>query len=192
MQPTIDIALYVPALARALVADGQTEAARAWIGWLRAQAAADKSFVDAAASFVVLAKLAKLDDAPVSAPSFDLWRKVAGTLPNDRADRRAALGPVLLLALDEPVPPQAALAITSAAPMTAQVPPPAFVLGLDNAVASKRLGETLLLAYAELGDDALTQLNVADLARVVAALKGAGFEAEARALVLEIAISNGV
>lgn len=193
LQPSNDIALFAPVLTRALLAAHQTDAARNWVGWARALAAADPSAGAAAAGLEVLSRIAKLDDRPFAAEGLDAWRKAGAGLPADRADRRTALGLALLNALGEPLPPGAWLSqIDGTAPITAQVPRPALALGLDAATADKRLGETTLFAYAVAGDGTFAQTDVATLARLVTALKGAGFDDDARALALEAALANGV
>lgn len=193
LQPTGDIATYVPTLARALLAAHQLEPARNWVGWTRAQATSDPAAASAAASFTVLAKLAKLDDAPLTPEALDAWRKAGASLPADRAARRAALGIALLSAVGESLPVQAWLPLfDGTAPVSAMIPPTALALGLDAAASGKRLGETILFACAALGDGTTTQIDVADLARVVAALRGAGFDDAARQLALEAALANGV
>ncbi len=193
MQPTSDINLFVPALTRALLAARQLDAARNWAGWIRSGAATDKSLADAAAGMAVVAHIAKLDDTPLTAEAIEAWRKAPGTLAADRAARRAALGPALLAALGEPVPPEVALAQLEGAPQpAAQAPNPILMLNLDAAAAAKRKGETLLLAYLAAGDGSWTQLDVATIVHLVATLKASGFEDEARALALEAAIANGV
>jgi hypothetical protein len=193
LQPSPDIALYAPAMTRALLAAHQFDAARGWIGWVRAQAAADKAVAATAADLTVKARLAQLVDAPLTADELNAWRDAATGLPADRVARRGGLGLALLAALGDPVPPQAWLAqIDTAAPLAAQVPSPALALGLDTAAAGKRTGEIILYACAMLGDGTMAQTDVASIARVVATLKGAGFDAEAHALALDAALANGV
>ena len=197
LQPTNDLALYAPVLTRALLAARQFDAARNWIGWARALATADPSAGEKAAAFEVLARIAKLDDRPLTPEGLDAWRKAGGSLAADRGERRIALGLALLNALGEPLPPGAWLSQIDgtaqvAAPISAQVPRPAIALGLDAAVSGKRLGETILFAYAAAGDGTLAQIDVATLVRLVTALKGAGFDDDARALALEAALANGV
>jgi hypothetical protein len=196
LQPTADIALFVPALTRALIAARQFDAARTWIGWLRADAAADSSKADIVARFAVTARLAKLEDAPLTRAMIEAWSK-AGTPPPGApaawASRRMSLGLALLGAMGEAVPADALLAqIDGTALVEAQVPAPVFAFGLDAAAQGKRLGETVLFAALSAGDGTFTQLDAASIARLVVALRGAGFEDEARALALEAALANGV
>jgi len=193
LQPGADIAASMPALARALLAARQLDPARSWIGALRAQGAGDPGAAAAAASFAVVAKLAKLDDAPLGADSLAAWGKAGADLPADRSARRGALGFALLAAVGEPVPAAAWLPLLDAfAPVASRVPPAAVELGLEAAASAKRAGETILFADLALGDGTTTELDAAALARIVASLKSAGFEDEARSLALEAALANGV
>ncbi len=197
LQPTPEIDLYSPALARALIAARQFDAARVWIGWLRAEAAADKSKADAAASFAVLSQLAKFDDGALTGDTLDAWRKAVPNPPPGAAAhwaaRRASLGFALLSAVGETLPPDAMLMqIDSSGLSAAQVPAPVLVFGLDAAVQGKRLGEIVLFADLAAGDGSFTQLDVATIARLVMVLRTAGFEDDARALALEAAMANGV
>ena len=196
MQPTNDIALYVPALARALIAARQFDSARSWAGWLRAQALADKSTADAAAGLVVQSRLAKLDDAALTDAMLDAWRKASPKPPAgagaDWPARREALGLALLAVTGEAVPPDALLGqLDNTGLTTAQVPAPGLVFGLDAAVQGKRLGEVVLFADLVAGDGSFVQLDVATIARLVAVLRAAGLEDDARALALEAALANG-
>jgi len=193
LQPSTDIALYVPALAKALLAAHQFDAARAWLGWIKAQAAADKSAAGVEAGLVVQARIAQLADAPLTSDQFKAWRDAAGGLPADRTARRTDLALALLTAVGDAPPADAWLAqLGNGASVTVQAPNPALVLGLDAAVAGKRTGEIILDSYAMLGDGTLTQIDVADLARVVAALTAVGFKDEARSLALDAALANGL
>ena len=193
LQPSADVALYAPVMSRALLAAHQFDVARSWIGWVRAQAAADKAVAATSADLAVRARLAQLVDAPLTLDQLNAWRDAGAGLPAERAARRMGLGLALLVAVGDAVPPEAWLGqIDTAALSTAQVPSPALALGLDSAAAGKRIGEIILYATATLGDGTLTQIDVASIARAVAALKGAGFEAEARMLALDAALANGV
>ncbi|HEY1719779.1 MAG TPA: hypothetical protein VGG27_00920 [Magnetospirillaceae bacterium] len=197
LQPTNDIALYVPPLTRALIAARQFDVARNWAGWLRAQAVADKSTAGAAAGITVLTRLAKLDDAPLSGEALEAWRNAAPNPPigatANWAARRASLGLALLNAVGETLPPEAALMqIDSSGLTAAQVPPPGLAFGLDAAVQNKRIGEVVLFADLVAGDGNFTQLDVATIARLVMALRSAGFDDDGRAVALEAALANGV
>jgi hypothetical protein len=197
LQPTADIALYVPALARALMAARQLDVARNWIGWLRADAAADKAKADAAAGLAVLAHLAKLDDAPLTSAVLDACSRAAPNpppgAPASWAARRVSLGLALLGAVGDALPPDALLMQIDHSGLTAaQVPAPGLAFGLDAAVQGKRLGEVVLFIDLVAGDGSFTQLDVATIARLVTALRSAGFEDDARALALEAALANGV
>ncbi len=192
LQPGPDIALYAPILGRAMLAAHQVEGARPWIGWIRAQATADKSAEGAAAALAVDGRLAQLVDGALDPGTLSAWSRAGAGLPADRAARRVALGLALLAAVGDAVPPEAwAAQIDGGTPVATQVPSPALALGLDAAVSGKRVGEIILYAYAMLGDGTLTQTDVASLVRVVTALKSAGFDDEARALALEAALANG-
>ncbi len=196
LQPTADIALYVPALTRALIAARQFDAARTWTGWLRAEATADKGKAGVAAGFAVAGRIAKLEDAPLTMETLDAWRKAAtppAGAPATWAERRASLGVALLGAIGEKLPDDALLAEIDGAGLTeAQVPAPALSFGLDSAVQGKRESEIVLFATLAAGDGTFVQLDVATIARVVMALRAAGFDDDARALALEAALANGV
>jgi len=193
LQPSNDVALYAPVLARALLAAHQFDAARGWLGWIHAQAAADKSVIGIDAGLAVLARIAQLSDAPLSADQFKAWRDAAAGLAPDKAARRGDLAIALLAALGDAIPTEVWLAqLGSGAPTAAQAPSPTLALGLDAAVTAKRTGEIVLDACALVGDGTLMQIDVAALARLVGALQAAGFKDDARALALDAALANGV
>ena len=193
LQPSTDIAIYAPALARALLAAHQFDAARNWLGWLRAQAVADKSASGAAAALIVQARIAGLADSPLAPDAVKAWQDAAPAgLAADKAARRNDLAFALLAALGDPVPADALLGqLDTATPAAGQASNAALALAFDAAVANKRLGEIILESYIMLGDGSLTQIGSADLARIVGALAAAGLKDDARALALDAAIANG-
>jgi len=63
---------------------------------------------------------------------------------------------------------------------------------LDSAATSKRKGEVLLLVLTMIGDTPLKELSPVKLTRLLAVLKKAGFEQEARSLALEFLLAKGI
>ena len=67
-----------------------------------------------------------------------------------------------------------------------------YAAGLRVAAEDLRLGETVMLALASLGDPGPAHADPTELFRVVGALRLIGLDADARALAVEAAIANGV
>jgi hypothetical protein len=90
------------------------------------------------------------------------------------------------------VPQEAWIETTGAVREMAALPPPGLMAALDQAAAQRRVGETILLALAVLGNDGPEKLHPSVARAVVRALATAGFAAEARALALEVAFGADI
>ena len=66
------------------------------------------------------------------------------------------------------------------------------MIGLIEAAAAKRVGETVLYSLAALGGDGPASIDLLALSRVIEALRAVGLVADARALALEAAIVGGL
>ena len=74
---------------------------------------------------------------------------------------------------------------------TTYMPSPALWLGLENAAAAGRVGETVLLALLALGDLGPGGADPLALRAVIAALSKVGLDEHARAIALEAALVRG-
>ena len=99
----------------------------------------------------------------------------------------------LLEALDEPVA-EAEWEPLLDGPQyeSVKLPAPALLHALGMASASKRVGETVLLALLCLGDDGPARASPLVLSAVISGLRQIGLEKEARSLALEAAIGAGI
>jgi len=194
IKPAPELAGFAFSAARALFAAQRSDAAMAWVDLSRSQGLISEAAAGTAAALWPLAHLAGAEtDRPTSANVLAAWRKVRSDLPAAAAQRRAAVLYGLLAALGDKVPTAEWLTLYDApAVVPALVPRPALWHGLRLAAEDLRLGETVMLGIASIGEPGLTQVDPTDIFQVVASLHLLGLDADARALALEAAIANGV
>lgn len=194
IKPAPELVAFAYPAARALLAAGKPDAAKPWLLFLRTQMAqAPETATAIAGLWPILRMSAAEDDRVLPAAALELWRKARADQPGEIGQRRAAVCYSLLAALGEKIPEDAWLPLYDGPTQSATVAPrPALWLGLNSAAADQRLGLTVLMSLATLGETSLGQADPVQLYRVVAALKRAGLDAEARALAVEAAIANGL
>jgi hypothetical protein len=180
LAPAPALAWFATLAARALYAAQMPRQASPWVGLAPA---------DRAAALWPLARLAGQDDRPPTAALLAEWKRAQGA-----GDvRRDTVVLSLFAAVGETLPGEAWLPLFDGpALVTAPVPRPALWQGLRVATENLRLGETVLMALASLGEESLAQADPTTLYRVAAALRAVGLNADARALAEEAAIANGL
>lgn len=202
LEPTPDLAWFVPTAVRALLAAGRVEQAAPWIaaldglrgGW----AIADQALL------APLVRVAQAPSDPASAarigPVLTKWRAYRSAQVEDHTgdlpllDRQHTLLLGLLQALGEPIEagawePVLLDAIVDTAPA---MPDAAILRALEGAVANGRVGEAVALALIAIGPERPDAVHPEALFRAVAALKAVGLEDDARALALEALVAAGV
>ncbi|HVI50961.1 MAG TPA: hypothetical protein VM661_07115 [Candidatus Sulfotelmatobacter sp.] len=194
IKPAPELVAFAYPAARALLAAGKPDAAKPWLMFLRNQMASAPETASAVSGLWPLLRMsAAEDDRMLPASALELWRKARADQPGEIGQRRAAICFSLLAALGEKLPEDAWLPLYDGPSQAATVGPrPALWQGLNNAVNDLRLGQTVLMSLATLGENGLAQADPSELYRVVAGLRHIGLDAEARALAVEAAIANGV
>jgi len=194
LKPAPELLGFAPVAARALLAGNRFEAARGWINFLRGQSTLSTEAAAAASALWPLARLSgPEDDRPPSAALLAAWHKVRADQPGEASVRRTTLCYSLLAALGDKVPSEVWLPLYDGPTLVqATIARPALWLGLRRATEDLRLGETVLLSLATLGEASPVSVDPTDVYRVVAALRLLGLDADARALAVELAIANGV
>ncbi|OAN48704.1 antifreeze protein [Paramagnetospirillum marisnigri] len=188
LRPSPDLAPFAAGLARALFAAARPEGAGGWV----ALAKSDPASARAADDLWPLARLYRGGEtAAAGAETYGAWLG-ARELPADQAERRALVGLELLQAVGEKVPAAQWMALPQTGLSAIPTPRPALKAQLRAASEGHRLGETVLLALAALGDAGLDKVDAEILNRVVVYLRQAGLEREARDLAVEAALANGV
>lgn len=184
-----DLAPFSPVLARALYAAGRPETAGTWV----ALAKSDPLTAKAGEDLWVLARLNRMGDtAATPVETYNAWLS-ARDMTAEQAERRALVAFDLLQAVGEKVPNAEWLAVPHGAhPVLASGARPALKAMLRSAAEGVRLGETVLLALAVLGEAGLDKADPDTLNRVVAFLRMVGLDREARDLAVEAALANGV
>jgi len=189
-----DLAWFAGEAAKGLLAHGDREAAQPWLTLLRQRQFRDQDARMARERLWALALLAgdtRYSDDDTAA--MDAYYETLQEQEPEVAGERAGYALVLLQAIGLPIPEgywQRVLDVPK--PVSALVPPPAFVPALENAVRAGRLGEVVLLAILMLGPDGTQGAPSATLRDVIAALRSVGLEKEGRALALEAALTNGL
>ncbi|MBU0796740.1 MAG: hypothetical protein KJ904_17960 [Alphaproteobacteria bacterium] len=190
LQPTADLVWFAPEAARALYAVGDIEAARPWLVALRDRGVENPDARAAWLRLWPLARLAGETQATIWEQSaLDSWAATLTTQSPQDAERRIAIMSALLNAVGEPVEPTDFILALGASGGT--TPASGITMGLDNAAAAGRIGETVALALIANGTTPPRDLDPVVLNRSIQALRLIGLEKDARRLALEAAIDHG-
>ena len=201
IKPTPALLDFAPTAIRALVADNRGGSAAVWLSVLRQQAQGN---VDAARMLADLWPVLRLGEVSGSTPwspgALPAWyeARTNGGQAATTVHEQLLLATTLLSSLDESIPPEDIVFLMEQqgalpAPPSVSVPGMTALLGLGRAVKEGRKGEMVLwslLTLKEMNADSLAPASV--LQQIIPALKQAGFEANARTLALEAALSAGL
>ena len=187
LQATPELLSFAPWAIRSLLAAGQTEAVRPWLGVLRAEGLVSGG--QAAAALKPLARLAGLAD-PLTAADLAAWRQARNESPADGAKRTLLLMCLISGLGDTPPDDDWLPLLDGPAVISGKVSRSALSVGLLSAASAQRKGETALYALLALGES--RDAEPAEFARLITALKAAGLGADARALAVELALAYGI
>jgi hypothetical protein len=204
LQPRADLSWFAASAARAFFIDGQLERARAWLRLAELDAEGGLSspdlrrslypfllfhgsvIDDAPGGFAVLGAGPTTNEALTGAPSLEA--------EDDRGAEEMARATALLAALtaagaeldDDWSDLAARGALTPGQPVDGPL-----ILALDEAAATARPGEAMLLAAALIGGRSLDALTALEVDAILRAFRAIGLEEEARLLGIEVALANG-
>lgn len=188
LQASPDLVGFAPWAVRALLAAGRYEAVKPWLGMLRAEGLVG-SGATVAAALKPIAHLAGLGD-PLTSADLAAWKQARNEAPAE-ANKRSLLLLCLSVALGDPVPEEDWLNLLDGpAVITGKVSRSALSVGLLQAAAAQRRGETALYVLLSLNES--RDAEPAEFARLVWSLRNAGLQADARALAVEIALVYGL
>lgn len=182
-----DLAAFAPWAVRGLLASGRYEAVKPWLGILRAEALASGG--TASAALKPIARLAGLAE-PLTDSDLAAWRQARNEAPNDAAKHTLLLLCLTTALGDTPPEDDWLNLLDGPALINGKVSRSAITVGLTQAAAAQRRGETALYALLSLGE--LRDSEPSEFARLVWALNAAGLQADARALAVEIALAYGI
>ncbi len=197
LEPNANLAWFAALAGRALLATGDTEAARAWL--MAVVEPARAGHPEAAAAVLALAPLLYIRDVdpddPALAPVME--RVVAGwwqgEVANNGAERYQRglrlLG--LLTALGKELSGQLWLPLYGAPDRDIPQASPSLLMGLDRAAAGGRTGEVVMLSLLLLGERGPAASDTIALGRMVSALRRVGLAGDARSLALEGLLGAG-
>ncbi|MBV9522657.1 MAG: hypothetical protein JO010_07680, partial [Alphaproteobacteria bacterium] len=183
--PAKDLASLAGDAVRALVATGHPAEASQWL------AVADPETVRLLypLSRLALGESGPAADAKLAGETADALTRSEG----EAGPRRAALALALLSAFGDPVGPSQWLPLVAAQPVVSLDLPGAPVwFDLPRAAASRRLGETVLLAAIAAGEGERLSMQPARLVPAIEALRAVGLESEARRIAVEAALAGGL
>lgn len=187
LDATPDLANFAPWAIRALLASGRYDAVKPWLGVLRAEALSNGG--TASAALKPLARLAGLSD-PLTDSDLAAWRQARNESPSE-ATKHTLLLLCLVSALGDTPPEEDWLNLLDGpALINGKVSRSALTVGLTQAAAAQRRGETVLYALLSLGEQ--RDAEPSEFARLVWSLNAAGLQADARALAVEIALAYGI
>jgi len=186
---TPDLIAFAPWVVRALLAAGQTEAARPWFDLLKREGPLRIGGETTLAALLPLARLAGLVE-PLSAADLIAWRQARNESPIDSGKHGLFLL-CLLSALGDALPEDERLALLDGpAVISGKVSRSALAIGLATAAAARRRGETVLYVLLGLGEQ--RDVEPAEFARLIGDLRAVGLDGDARALALELALAFGI
>jgi len=184
-----DLAGFAPWAIRALLASGQSEAARPWLGVLRSDALLGTGSANALNALKPLLRIAGLVD-PLTTLDLATWKQARNESAADYA-KHTLLMLSLLSALGDTPPEADWVALLDGAPIiSGKMPKSALAVGLLGAETGKKRGETVLYTLLSLGEQ--RDVEPAAFAQLVTALRMVGLDADARAFALELALAYGI
>jgi hypothetical protein len=192
IKPSAELMWFAPEAVRALLAAGDLETVKTWLGFLRANALFNEDSRQLLTEVGPLVHLAGANDGePWSDDHLRRW--AAGLADNESSRRHAALLYTLIEALDGSVPEDLwANLLEGPQRVTIAMPRPALWQRLHAATDAGRVGETILLALIALGDGGAAEAHPIILRRVLFSLRNVGLEAEARAMAVEALLAVGL
>jgi len=201
MQPTTDLVWFAGIAARGLIAAGPADraAAEKASGWLSLARNMGRTSREAGQIADSLWPIDRLITADVAGPTLPPQAMVgwAAALPADTPAEDIAMKQQVVLsvltAAGEPLTAADWLPVMgSGVHTTGTELSPHVWNGLDFAAKDRRAGETALLALVAMGEDGPVRSGAATLQQVIAALRLAGREADARALGAEALLVLGL
>ncbi|MFQ5958505.1 MAG: hypothetical protein ACE5LF_03965 [Alphaproteobacteria bacterium] len=191
LTPSPEIVWIAGDAARALLAAGRPDAARAWFELAQGQASANAEAKVAGAALWPLIKLADGEGLMPWEPErlVDWWQAQRNVPADDRRERATVLYG-LLAALGEDVPVDLVLDLVDGpVQQWSKTLAPGLAQRLAAAAAEGRIGETVLLALVALDPSVRGMPGPLALDAAVSALVQVGLEGEARAVALETALA---
>lgn len=192
--PASELMWFAADAGRALYALGRPDDANKWYAAVEAAAPSNE---DAARAWIALWPLARIaglpgKDGPPDPEVLSRWRTARLKESDGVARSRIALVFTLFDALGQTVPADAWDGLVKgAAASQAAMPDPAVWNAMRRAAADNRRGATVALALIALGPAGPGQASPITLAAVIGALHQVGLDADARAIALEAAATEG-
>lgn len=194
LKVTGKLSWFAGTAARALLASGDSKAARPWMVQLDKRARRNKGARRQRAGLWVLSLLAAGDDDRVDIDKQELmaaWLADQRRKDSENAESKAALALALLDALGT-VPPAEYWQRILGAPHREQMtlPPAAYRFALRHAASNGRRGEVVLLLLLMVGEGEFNATSTEILRDAILALRSIGLLKEATDLALEVALAS--
>ena len=195
ISPDSALAWFAPEAVSALLSAGHVERARAWLRLAEGDTEAGTLPRETAARLWALGLLAapEIEAARVDEKTLTDWRRAAYADDAETGRRATVLALSLLEAMGvEAGPGRWGDLLAEGLPARVPAPNVAWARALDEASASGRVGETVLIALLGLSGSNSDRPGAAAIRMVVESLRRIGLESEARALALETAVAHGL
>jgi hypothetical protein len=192
MEPMPALGFFARRAARALLIAGDVAAAGRWLESIRTEAPRSPTFRGIDVSLWPLARIAGGDALTAwKADGVALWAAEQKEAEGTHQRRVRAL--VLMSALGDPVDAKVwrdLIIGTERSPLA--YPSPALSPAIDDAVAGRRIAESVALMSIAFGDTSIGELPLPLVTSTIDALNRLGMKGEARALAREAAIAGGL
>jgi len=193
--PGAEIAWFSGDASTALLAAGMPQPAARWWPLLEDRARSDTVAATQAAILWPLFRLAFGEQLPDDGVRMRTWWDTAARMAPDRAPRQAELYLALMAALDDRAAETLVVEALATPPLSATAEGArsqgGLIVALKAAGRDGRLGETVLLSLAALGEPGPAEADAEVLMAVIEALRLAGLGREARLIAIEAAFANG-
>jgi hypothetical protein len=173
---------------RVLFAAGDAEDAALWMQRVQTDPAAR----EAALELWPLAQIAAAPALGWDSAAFAAWLAAARKAAPAAVDARAALLVSLCSGLGAQIPNNDWAAAMGKDAVQRAAPSPVLLRLLSHAATDKRVGETVLLSLAMIGEAGPAQAHPIALSSTLSALGAIGLDREARALAIEAALAAGL
>lgn len=189
-----DLAWFAQIAGRMLYVAEYEDAAQGWLTMAQQEAIINPEAKAAVTAMVPYARLSGNADLPANG-GLAAWRSAHDAIGNEADDAVALRESLLRAAYDalgeDDTRRWVEIAAESAEPAR-PLPSGALIYALRDAGAQGRVGETVLLTLAVLGESGLAEAHPLALGTALHALAQAGLEREARRLAIEAAVVNGI
>jgi len=191
IDPTSQMTWFAGSAGRALYGAGRLARAADWMALGEEEPIANPQALAAVAALWPYARLAGDASSPAEG-GLNAWSALRQAAGGELASGAMSLLRVSFQALGDVDTLSWSEIAAQSDPSGRSMPDVAFLYALEDASASNRIGETVLLSLIVLGEAGPAGAHSLALGTVIFSLRQIGLESEARALAIEAALGNGI